>query len=376
MLCRDLPKPKQELASILSNLHVVPKSYYEECKQIARAAEILEAGYPTTKHGGVRQRGVRITLPSAVNLLARMLAVDEQTVRDRVKVATGLTEELYNQLPSTVKEDRAQVLSLARQKNKDRQAEAVRYLVSGKARKAPWAINLVDQDHSSGNLLPATGDDYELHVGDCWSTGRNVLKAASVDLILVDPPWVGNAIPVYEKVAKLAAYALKRHGLLVVMFGHPNYDRQFALVCKHMRFTWPFALCFKEQVNVIPNLNNSQTRFQPMALFRRRGLPYTGPPFVDRIEGCGPYKRYHEWGFHPAEFEQIIKMFCKPGMTVLDCCVGGGSVAVAALNSGMRFVGIDLHANCIAKTKRHIADWKEAKSKSKNFGFDELKNAA
>ncbi len=53
-----------------------------------------------------------------------------------------------------------------------------------------------------------------------------------------------------------------------------------------------------------------------------------------------------ERGFHPTQkpvalFEYLIKTYTQPGETVLDNCIGSGTTAIAAHNTGRKFIGIE-----------------------------------
>ena len=54
-------------------------------------------------------------------------------------------------------------------------------------------------------------------------------------------------------------------------------------------------------------------------------------------------------GLHPTQkpvelFEYLIKTYTNPGEVVLDNCMGSGTTAVAALNTGRKFIGFEKEA--------------------------------
>ena len=57
--------------------------------------------------------------------------------------------------------------------------------------------------------------------------------------------------------------------------------------------------------------------------------------------------------------KELVEMFTKPGDTILDPFVGGGSTAVAALETGRRFVGIDIDEQAIRTTAARLTELKE-----------------
>ena len=71
----------------------------------------------------------------------------------------------------------------------------------------------------------------------------------------------------------------------------------------------------------------------------------TGERFpVDILKFIRPKDR----GLHPTQkpvplLEYLIKTYTDPGHTVLDNCMGSGSTGVACVNTGRRFIGMELN---------------------------------
>ena len=62
---------------------------------------------------------------------------------------------------------------------------------------------------------------------------------------------------------------------------------------------------------------------------------------------------------HPTQkpvllLEDLIKTFSNFGDTVLDCCMGSGSTGVACLNTGRRFIGMELDPDYFDTAKNRI----------------------
>ena len=52
--------------------------------------------------------------------------------------------------------------------------------------------------------------------------------------------------------------------------------------------------------------------------------------------------------FHPTQkpvalLEYLIKTYTNKGETVLDNCMGGGSTGVACINTGRKFIGMEMN---------------------------------
>ena len=58
-----------------------------------------------------------------------------------------------------------------------------------------------------------------------------------------------------------------------------------------------------------------------------------------------------------AMLEYLVKTYTNEGDTVLDNCMGSGSTGVACVNTGRRFIGVELDDKCfeIAKQRKNDA---------------------
>lgn len=71
-------------------------------------------------------------------------------------------------------------------------------------------------------------------------------------------------------------------------------------------------------------------------------------------------------GFHPTQkpvalFEYLIKTYTNEGETILDNCIGSGTTAIAALNTGRFFIGIELDEGYFNIAKQRIEQAHETK---------------
>lgn len=53
---------------------------------------------------------------------------------------------------------------------------------------------------------------------------------------------------------------------------------------------------------------------------------------------------------------RVIKLLTDPGQIVLDCFLGSGTTAIAAVNQGRQFIGIELRKESVALAKRRLKD--------------------
>jgi len=68
-----------------------------------------------------------------------------------------------------------------------------------------------------------------------------------------------------------------------------------------------------------------------------------------------------ETGIHPTQkpvalFEYLIRTYTHPGALVLDNCIGSGTTAIAALNTGRRAIGIERDFGYFTIAAQRVAD--------------------
>lgn len=203
-----------------------------------------------------------------------------------------------------------------------------------------------------------------IHTGDL---GRlcNIVEDDSVDLFLTDPPYQESAIPLYGKLAELAARKLKPGGFLVALCGQIFFDRVFQEMAKHLDYYW---LC-----GVYCGAGASSTRIlsrrmlnvlRPVLIFgkqpfmQKQSLPF----MTDLIAGEGD-KQHHSWGQGLKQFRHLVEHLSEPGQLVVDPFVGGGTVPVACVATGRRFIGTELDPGVAAAARARVAEFRKSQSK-------------
>ena len=64
----------------------------------------------------------------------------------------------------------------------------------------------------------------------------------------------------------------------------------------------------------------------------------------------------HESQFPPELPRRMIRLLTEPEDLVLDCFVGSGTTAVAAVETGRRFMGFDLREESVSLAQRRVAE--------------------
>lgn len=201
--------------------------------------------------------------------------------------------------------------------------------------------------------------------GDCLELMKNI-PDGSVDLVLTDPPYGKKADKGTNGFgsAKNRRYSgwwdrkrpskeifdeMFRIGKNVIIFGG-NYFADMLQPSNHwifwdkkgdISFQNPFAdgeliyTTFKKPIKRI--------------VFKQQGF------ITDSKD-----KRYHPTQKPSELVEMLIKEYSKEGDTILDCFMGSGTTGVACVNTGRKFIGIELDTNYFEIAENRISEAKKS----------------
>jgi site-specific DNA-methyltransferase (adenine-specific) len=260
--------------------------------------------------------------------VAKELGVDPRTARRRLRLADALAS--HPDLAADVdagKRHAERALTLAREREVA-------------ARRAPRR-----------SKLPATAD---IRRGDFREILAD-LPSESVDLIFTDPPWTGEAMPIFADLGAFAARVLKPSGLLLVEIGQMYLGEAIKLLEPHLAYHWCISIYLPGQ-NVRVHARQAINSWRPILVYssvpKRRGRW-----IVDsyRVEDR-PDKTWHPWQKALGPARSYIEALTDPGDLVVDPFLGSGSTAVAAVELGRRFVGCDVDSKAIKASRIRVAD--------------------
>lgn len=90
------------------------------------------------------------------------------------------------------------------------------------------------------------------------------------------------------------------------------------------------------------------------------GLRYNYPTsilsFNAKAGECNPHHRLHPTQKPVTLFEYLIQTYTNEGEVVLDNCIGSGTTAVAAINTGRQFIGIEQEAEYVEIANNRISE--------------------
>jgi site-specific DNA-methyltransferase (adenine-specific) len=211
---------------------------------------------------------------------------------------------------------------------------------------------------AAGRPSEHSGEAWELRTGDFREVLAD-LADQSVDAIVTDPPYDAEGVPLYERLGALALRVLKPGRLAVVYAGHLQLHRDMELLTRGgLTYMW-------HGVNV---LNGLHTKVRTRMVFgqHRSVLFYSAGPYQPRswlsdvvfAEGRGgPQERpLHPWQQALEPVRHWIRQVSKPGELIVDPFLGSGTMAVAAVMEGRRFIGCDIDPGCVETTRRRLVE--------------------
>ena len=182
-----------------------------------------------------------------------------------------------------------------------------------------------------------------------WAHSKNY------DLIITDPPYPKEYLPLWEILAKRSNEWLKDGGLLIAMSGQSYLPVIYEMMSKHLTYYWTAAYLTPGQPKPLRQVNVNTT-WKPLLIFRKG--KYTGKIFGDVFKSDGNDKSLHDWGQSESGMIDIISKMCLPGQVILDPFCGAGTTGVAALKHGCFFDGLDSDIESVNIAKARLNDTK------------------
>jgi site-specific DNA-methyltransferase (adenine-specific) len=233
--------------------------------------------------------------------------------------------------------------------------------------------------------------------GDCLEV-MPLLPDKSIDMILCDLPYGTTACkwdivipfkPLWEQYKRV----IKPHGAIVLTATQPFSSSLVFSNIKGFKHEWIWQ---KEQ-----GVGFQVAKYRPMQehehvlVFTANGERVNYYPIKERLEKTETVKRFgnngssdssplayadnrisvykdryptsiklfkRDKGYHPTQkpvplFEYLIKTYTQPREIVLDNCIGSGTTAIAALNTGRFFIGIEKEEKYVEIARKRIAKY-------------------
>lgn len=171
----------------------------------------------------------------------------------------------------------------------------------------------------------------------------------SVDLILTDPPYPAEFLPLWSDLGALAKRVLSPSGVLAAMSGHSYLPEVYARLGEHMTYRWTMAYLMPGQSAVV-HARRVVTQWKPVLVYGSNDRR-----LHDVATSKAADKDYHGWGQSESGMYDLLRLLADPGAMVCDPFVGGGTTAVVAEALGCHFVGAELDPETHARAVRRLA---------------------
>ena len=180
----------------------------------------------------------------------------------------------------------------------------------------------------------------QLYLGDCLDI-LPTLEAGSVDAVVTDPPYPKKFIPLYGQSARLCAPLLRDGGVFSAMAGPSYLPRLLVDIGQHLLYRWTMAyLTISGQAcQIWPR--RAISFWKPILVYSKteHGAGWFGDVVQNkRNEG----KALHKWQQAVAGTADWIDRLSQPGDTILDPFMGSGTTGVACVQTGRKFIGIEI----------------------------------
>jgi len=202
---------------------------------------------------------------------------------------------------------------------------------------------LLADEWEAGERPATAAKDVEVRRGDFRDVLADV-EPGSVALVLTDPPYPAEYLPLWADLAAWSAESLVVGGSLVAYSGQSHLPEVLDRVRPHLRYWWTLAL-LHHQTQSIPGKYVAAT-WKPVLWFVRERRA-TQTMLIDSVQGGSARKTVPtgddgSWAQGVEELAPIISGLTAPGDLIVDPFAGSGTVGLAALRYGRRFIGAEV----------------------------------
>lgn len=218
-------------------------------------------------------------------------------------------------------------------------------------------------------------ENVKLMFGDCLERMKEI-ESGSVNMILTDPPYGTTACkwdsiiplePMWEQLKRI----IKPNGAIVMTASQPFTSVLITSSLKDYKYNWTWK---KNRATGVLNAKKQPLRniedicvfnvkeYKPQGLIKYN-KPSRNAKTDSEVYGKGQTKTYIQKytnypkqlldfdsvqrAIHPTQkpvalMEYLIKTYTNEGETVLDFTMGSGTTGVACVNTGRKFIGIEL----------------------------------
>ena len=172
------------------------------------------------------------------------------------------------------------------------------------------------------------------------------IKDNSVDLILTDPPYPEEFLPLWKDMFDVADRILKPSKFLVCYANHQNLDKIFQLK-NNLKYYWIFKLDFT--MKPIAKGRNLIATWKPILIYQKLPFKKIETTIEDNIKFDYTERDLHDmnWGQTIQPFEYLLDKFSEPNDLVFEPFAGSGTTLLACLSKKRRCIGVEIEKKYI-----------------------------
>jgi len=193
------------------------------------------------------------------------------------------------------------------------------------------------------DVADATGEGWSLYAGD-FSKRLMELEPGSVTLIVTDPPYPAENLPLWRDLAECAKRVLCPGGVLLGLTGQIFLPDVMRYLGEFLDYGWTYAQPLPGSHSRILGRHITQA-WKPWLAYSNGPWPSGRTDWHDDLltPGTRSKDKYH-WQQDPAPVADLIDKLAPPGSIVCDPFSGTGAYGALCLRMGRRFIGCELDA--------------------------------
>lgn len=163
----------------------------------------------------------------------------------------------------------------------------------------------------------------------------------SVDLIITDPPYPGEFLPLWKELGEFAYKSLKPSKFLVCYSGEIHLNEVFELLKPSgLIYYWTFCLYHQGKTQLVMP-RNIICRWKPVLIFQKPPYKKLDHVIQDYVISEQPEKSDHDWQQSESGVTTLIENFSQEGDLIVDPFSGAGTFPLVAHKLGRRAIGIE-----------------------------------
>jgi len=181
-----------------------------------------------------------------------------------------------------------------------------------------------------------------------------------IDLIFTDPEYKRDALPQYEWVAELGKEKLKEGGAVVVYCVPTYLGDIIPLMNKHLNYFYTLLLTADGYAD-IDHKRGFFVQYKFLLMYiKGETSNKPGYSFAKLRSVKATEKVLHHYVQAVSDGTVLYDFLTKPGDLVVDCLMGWGTAGIAAIQSGRKFVGIEIVKGTYETAKMRLESELEA----------------